>query len=444
MEIKDIIHGSIVVEPGEADVVDSPFFQRLRLIKQLGFSEYSYPSASHSRFIHSLGAMHVATRAFDQIAGDRMPSADRRRLRSVVRMAALLHDCGHGPLSHTTEFAMPQVSELRIPGRAAENRQANHEDYTIKMILDSGLTRILERSGSEQGWTARHVAALIDRSLRLTAEEESFFLAPWEGQSTSFLPLIQQLISSELDADRMDYLRRDSTYAGVSYGHFDLDWLLASLIACVVHDPRSGKQVPQAFLAVRQRALYTVEDFLLSRYHMFLMVYFHHTGVAYDEMLGRYLSDPSCTYKLPADIDAYVHCHDSQLFDHLRNSDGVWARRIVERKPFRLLYEHHALATDSIDPLLDRLVAYLKKEQIPSLLSTSKSELSKYFRKPDLPIYVRMRNYLTDDTFRPLQDCSDLFEKYQEERWIQRVYIDEQDVERVRSWVRRPSTSLIP
>ncbi len=150
MEIRDVIHGSVPIEGDELKIIDSPYFQRLRQIKQLGFAEYSFPSATHNRYIHSLGAMHTASLAFRAIFGD-VDGAYRSlhlqrdspevyaRYRAVARLAALLHDIGHGPLSHTTEFAMPDVRELRVPG-IDQARKATHEDYTLKIILDSGLT----------------------------------------------------------------------------------------------------------------------------------------------------------------------------------------------------------------------------------------------------------------------------------------------------------------
>src|SRR3954467_6949431 len=116
MEIRDVIHGSIRIEPDERAVIDSAYFQRLRQIKQLGFAENSFPSATHNRYIHSLGAMQTASRAFETIfAKAELPN--REGFRSALRLAALLHDIGHGPLSHTTEIAMPDVRELKLPQR---------------------------------------------------------------------------------------------------------------------------------------------------------------------------------------------------------------------------------------------------------------------------------------------------------------------------------------
>src|SRR5689334_8832347 len=117
MEIRDVIHGSIALEPGELAVLDSRYFQRLRQIKQLGFAEFSYPSATHNRYIHSLGAMETASRAFSRIFARLFSekSAARSRFRAVLRLGALLHDVGHGPLSHTSEFAMPKMRDFGMP-----------------------------------------------------------------------------------------------------------------------------------------------------------------------------------------------------------------------------------------------------------------------------------------------------------------------------------------
>jgi HD superfamily phosphohydrolase len=236
MEIRDVLHGSILIHPAELPIIDSRYFQRLRQIKQLGFAEFSYPSATHNRYIHSLGCMHVASQAFDSIfshgpipSQDERPPASLTRFRDVVRLAALLHDIGHGPLSHTTETAMGDVRTL---GTSQEIRKATHEDYTLKIILDSELSRVIEARGASHGFGPEHVASLIypeSQNPELAQRTADFFVEKVDGQAIDFRPILKQLISSELDADRMDYLRRDSLHAGVSYGHFDFNWLLNHL-----------------------------------------------------------------------------------------------------------------------------------------------------------------------------------------------------------------------
>jgi len=439
MEIRDLIHGSIAITSAELPVLDSRYFQRLRQIRQLGFAEYSFPSATHNRYIHSLGAMETATQAFDTIfGGPRSRSSDsasrlplqklspqaHARFRAVTRLAALLHDVGHGPLSHTTEFAMPEVSLLRVPTSTAKGRKATHEDYTLKIILDSGLTPLLKKSAETQklDFLPLHVAALIEPDLKV---EDDFFKEKIEGETIDFRPILKQLISSELDADRMDYLRRDSHGAGVSYGQFDFDWIVSNLTSHV----HNGK----CYLTLQHRALYSFEDFLISRFHMFLMVYFHYKSVVYDSMLGEYFAGPNCDYSLPSDIEAYADCNDAHLYSHLantaRSSKDEWACRITEKRPYRMLMELHSgipatkVAASEQQELQSRTEQNLTKRGIHFLKATSTGELSKYFRKPGDPIFVRYDNHYSAPSLIHLEKCTDLFTRYSEKRSITRLYV---------------------
>ncbi len=459
MEIRDVVHGSIVVEPAELPIIDSRYFQRLRQIKQLGFGEFSYPSATHNRYIHSLGAMETATQAFDTIFGGPRSRAAKRgsldssgnagpelglsliapgahgRFRSVLRLAALLHDIGHGPLSHTTEFAMPQVGELKVPllfdspGTAQAicpipDRKANHEDYTLKIILDSGLTPLLEKAGARHGFGPKHIAALIEPSLDLSDRGDDFFFETIQGTRIDFRPILQQLISSELDADRMDYLRRDSIHAGVSYGQYDFDWLVGNLTAHVEND--------RCFLSIQHRALYSFEDFLISRFHMFLMVYFHYKSVVFDEMLAQYFASPDCDYLLPADIEKYVSFNDDHLYAHLATSKNEWARRITDKRPYRMLVELHSgipAARHSLQKgaeqtrLREEIERDLDSRGIHRITTASTGELSKYFRRPGNPIFVRYDNLFSPPSTLRLEECTDLFQRFSEKRVITRIYV---------------------
>src|SRR6185295_5149801 len=134
--------------------------------------------------------MQVASRACDEIfstlhAHVKVPAAAAERFRAVTRLAALLHDLGHGPLSHTTEFAMPVVN----------GKKSTHEDDTLKMLLDSGLTPILERAGAAYGFKPRHIAGQIAPELELA---DDFFVERIGGEKIDFRPLLSQLVSSEL------------------------------------------------------------------------------------------------------------------------------------------------------------------------------------------------------------------------------------------------------
>lgn len=448
MELRDVIHGSIPLEPHEVPVLDSRYFQRLRQIKQLGFGELAYPSATHNRYIHSLGALHTATQAFDTIFGGplaRAPSIRTKdsphlsRFRRVLRLSAMLHDIGHGPLSHTTEFAMPPVSELRLPLEMRKSdlgRKANHEDYTLKILLDSGLTPILEKAGKPYGFGATHVAALIDDRIPI---HDSFFLESIDGQASGekidFRPLLKQLISSELDADRMDYLRRDSFHAGVNYGNYDFDWLVTHL---TFHIERKPGQTPRALLALEHRALYAFEDFLISRFHMFLMVYLHQKSVIFDEMLQHYFESPECDYALPADIERYCDYDDAHLLTHLAKSPSTWAKRITERNPYRVLLELHSGIPTSPDALkaqtelLKKVKGSIKESGIHLIETNSTGEISKYFQTDADPIYVRYDNRFSRPDFIPLPECTDLYQRYREKRVITRLYVASENLLKAR------------
>jgi len=434
MDIRDVVHGVIQIERHELPIIDSFYFQRLRQIKQTGFAEHSYPGSTHNRYIHSLGALQTITDIFESIFSNLKEHSPQTftRFRALARFSALLHDIGHGPLSHTTEFAMPEVSKLAVPGLSLGSkksaRKATHEDYTLKIILDSPLTPLLEKATEPFGFKPLHIAATIESDLEVN---DDFFIEKIDGQRVNFRPILHQLISSELDADRMDYLRRDSFYCGVSYGEFDYGWLVSNLDWHV----KDGA----AYLALKHRALYSFEDFLLSRFHMFLMVYSHHKTVMFDEMLAKYLNDPGCEYQLPADIEAYGKCTDAHLYAHLARSTNPWAERIVEKKSLRLLLETHSgipsteKAHEQQQKLFQKTLTELESKGIEPITNISTSILSKYFgKKGDHPIFVRYDNLLSAESFIPLQKCTNLFTQYPNQRSISRIFVTPEDYAKIR------------
>lgn len=409
MEIKDPVHGTISLNRSEAAVLDSAAFQRLRLIKQLGFSEFSFPGATHSRYIHSLGVLHLAGIAFDSIFKNFKFSspAVRERFRQVVRLGALLHDIGHGPLSHATELVMPQLSDLKIDlYKGRKDRIASHEDYTIKFITDSSLTEILRSAFTDM--EPYHIACLIDKSL---PSKDDFFME----QGLNFRTVLSQMVSSEIDVDRMDYLERDAYFCGTNYGHVETNWLLSNFTHHVV-----GGEV---YMALNKRALYTFDDFLISRHHMYLMIYFHHKSIIYEEMMYRYLTSKECTYRLPADIEAYIKCTDYSLYEHLAASKNYWAQKITQRQPFKVLYENHV--TDE-DPKIQRLGDGLRAAGIDFITASSQARLSRYHGiAPDekaMQIFV-VDEYAPSSAPITIDKCTEIFQKYEKARRIERLYV---------------------
>ncbi len=437
MEIRDPVHGTIILSDSEVHVIDSPEFQRLRSIKQLGFSEFSFPAATHNRYLHSIGVCHLAGRAFDLIFNSAVQgnvynfsfSSEKvkSRLRQCFRLAALLHDVGHGPLSHVTEEVMPPLKELNVQVYAhrsqaiyqlglaeKNNRKANHEDYTIKYITDSPLTEVLKQQFPDI--EPRHIVCLIDKTI---ASPDDFFI----DQGIDFRPILSQLVSSELDVDRMDYLERDSYFCGTNYGNIDVEWLLSNLKAHPVNN--------QIYLALNRRALYTFDDFLLSRHHMNLMVYFHHKGIIYEEMLIRYLESEDCDFRLPANINEYTHYNDYHLFEHIAHvKNNPWAKRIARRSPYRNLIELHNVS-DVQRP--QRIQQFLESENVECILASSRVRLSKYHTSsPEdkaLPIYV-VDQYDRWEKPVPIEQSTKIFKAYEDVRVIDRVYVAPENYDR--------------
>lgn len=245
MEVRDPVHGSIHILPEETPIIRAPFFQRLRNIKQLGFSEYVFPGATHTRFLHSIGVMNVGDRAFNKLFAGFKNNSELLRIKETFKLACLLHDIGHAPLSHTTEIVMPSLDKLGIPSQflseedQGSNRRATHEDYTIKSIADSSFSESFQKIEETFGVRRKYIADLI----RGKTNDPAYFTI----SGISYFPLLHQLVSSELDCDRMDYLLRDSYFCGVSYGGYDLDWLLDNLEMCLT----DGK----AFLGIDRKSV---------------------------------------------------------------------------------------------------------------------------------------------------------------------------------------------
>jgi HD superfamily phosphohydrolases len=208
-------------------LIDTPEFQRLRRVRQLGLAHFAYQAAEHSRFTHSLGAFHLATRMLERL-GKSYKIADEER--TAVRVAALLHDVGHGAFSHVIESILG----------------FHHEQFTIDAVLSdaTGIGRLLREYSPG---LAEDVAAIIRGDFRPMA--------------------LAQLVSSQLDVDRMDYLLRDSLMTGAKYGVYDLEWIIKSVEIDAANDR----------LYVSARGLYAVEAYLQARYYMFRQVYFHRT-----------------------------------------------------------------------------------------------------------------------------------------------------------------------
>ena len=382
MRILDPIHKYITFSACEKSLIDSVIFQRLRYIRQLGFAEFAFPGAVHSRFLHSVGVCYLASRAFDSfLLMDQFLTPQKRKdFRQLIRLAALLHDIGHGPLSHISEAAMPFLSELSLPDflkKENEKEKATHEHYTIKWILDSDLKDIISAAGIDP----QHVAHLIDNRVKLS--DSDFFIS----KGVDFKPLLKQIISSDLDVDRMDYLQRDSFFCGTEYGFCDHEWILSNLKVHIHKD--------RAFMGIGKKAIYSVENLFLGRRHMGLAVYFHNKMVVMDEMLCRYFKSDNCDFHIPVSLEEYLHCTDASLFENLRAAapKNEWAKRVIEKKPYEKIYEIQYTDLNKEDQIeeLNEKKQLLEKWEIPFIHTNSSDHVKKLYFIQDteqFPIYI--------------------------------------------------------
>jgi HD superfamily phosphohydrolase len=426
VRIRDPIHGTLQVTEEEKAVVDSRFYQRLRHVRQLGFGELAFPGATHTRHAHSLGAMHVSSRLFDAVAERASLSARaRERFRAAVRLAVLCHDLGHMPLSHASESIAPPRAKLHLPRwiDEGEREQASHEDFTVRILLDSELTQQVRERYAALEVTPEHVASLI------TACDPPQG-SPFVDGGLDWSPLLRALVSGELDADRMDYLLRDSFFTGVNYGRYDFDWIVQNL------NPASKDG--RVYLALSRAAAFAFEDFLLSRYHMFLSVYYHHTSVSFDHMLKAWYEEAKGELEIPADPDAFALCDDVALWHALRKSKNRWAERIVARRGFKRVAEFTERDT-AYD--IGALHGALEQAGIEHFSVESRGVLSRYFEagtRPPLYIVDVSSGRLTD-----VQTYTPLYQRYSGAVRLSRVYVLPEKAEVARGVVSR-LTGAVP
>lgn len=344
--VNDPVYGFISIpDPLIFDLIEHPYMQRLRRIMQLGMSHLVYPGALHTRFHHALGAMHLMTQAVATIRrkGHEISPEEER----AVLIAILLHDIGHGPFSHALEYDI-------VNG-------VNHEEISSLLIQ-----RLSKTYGDD-----------LNRALLIFNNKYS-------------KPFLYQLVSSQLDMDRLDYLNRDSFYTGVSEGIIGSERLIEML------DVRNGN------LVLEEKGIYSVEKFIVARRLMYWQVYLHKTVVAAEFMLihalrrAKFLvkngasifASPTLQYFLEKDIGLDAFKSDADVLDQFANLDDydilgalkVWqhhndsilsilAKRLVNRKLFKIEISKERFSEERVQ---------LEKEMVKKQLNVSDQEVN-YF-----------------------------------------------------------------
>lgn len=351
---RDPLYGYITVDYKLiSDLIDSKELQRLRRIRQLSGVSMVFQTAEHSRFTHSLGAYQMANLVIQNVEGTESLTEYQKLL---FLCSALLHDIGHGPYSHAFENVM----------------EASHEDMSIKLILSSAteVNKILSISST----LACDIADVIAHNGRF--------------------PLIEALVSSQLDVDRMDYLSRDAYFTGAAYGHIDYFRIL-----------RSMKVVNQKVL-VRASGVHSIESYLMSRYHMYFQVYYHPVARAYECILeGIYARikdliqdkrevDASISSFLRVlkdndDVEAYIDLDDAYIngfIKQLTRSEDTILRTLANAFQNRHLFQCVDLANEPSEEFLNEIKAKYNSETYKYYYKESKVSAVAYLhsKKSDI------------------------------------------------------------
>jgi hypothetical protein len=273
-KLHDSVHKTIGLSKIEVEIINTKAFQRLRNVKQLSLVHYVFPGADYSRFSHCIGTCHLAGKLFDAI--NKNPQERDDRSKQKIRLAGLLHDIGHYPFSHSMEDAIKHyinTSPQAKSGLIKKGETPTEMSFSAQGYLDH------ENIGSKILDNDSQIKEILCRNGFTPIEISNLFIK--KGESPP--PTIKNLISSDLDADRLDYLIRDAHYMGLPYGSTDLDYILRQM---KYDEGKSGEKRP----CIDSKALRTVDHFLLCRYFDYSQVIFQKTVTGMEEVLKRALA----------------------------------------------------------------------------------------------------------------------------------------------------------
>jgi HD superfamily phosphohydrolase len=366
--IKDPLYKQIFVEPQHKKFLDSKEFQRLRHIKQTTFVDFVYPSANHTRFSHSLGVYHLMKKLFNNNLM-KISSKDKENL----MLAALLHDVGHGPFSHFWERVFPHY---------------DHETVTREILIKNGL---------------KDVAKILDGSHPL-----------------------YYFISSSIDVDKLDYMARDSYFAGVSYGVAEVDFIIDHMF---IKDKK---------LVIKPSALSSVEDLITQRVNLFKTVYFHKFAIEMDFLFLKIFERVKDILKEGKEIE--INSHLKAFFDKKDTLEDLQALNdiVVIAEVFKWAQNGDKILSDLCSMYVNRkkfnvINLHYKKvdsEKLKKKIKAKGYDLKYYYGEFCCPIKIIQTDIYVDfdGKLKKLEDVSDLVAFYKKQKWNVEFLIYPRDI----------------
>lgn len=442
VQINDAIHKAIELTGSEVGVLNHAYMQRLRFIRQLGFVSLVYPTATHDRFSHALGTLHVASLMADQLLYNEeyselarvLNDGEKQFVRRIIRLSAMLHDLGHGPFSHTAEQVMPPIDELSIPAQWMKlpvvKRRARHEDYTVMLVSSM--------SEGEHAVFSTEEAEIISS---LVHHKVIAIPACWKNNFSKHInaerlhDIIKLIISSDIDADRMDYLLRDAHFAGVTYGHFDLPWLISNLGTIKNEDGYA--------MSISESGIHALEHYLLARYNMYAQVYMHKTVKCFEYYFGRSIKEGEIAYSIPSAVDKFARMRDSTLLESLEQAAAEnpysWAGRLMRREPAKRIARIWGDA-EKVLPIFEGIYRDLDSYGVRPFIASTRSKFldlgdavvprhaeknpneSLFGGLASMPIRI-VRNQFGVVSSAPLADYSFILKRYHQDIAVSDIYV---------------------
>ena len=439
-------------------IIDSKEFQRLRRIKQLGLANYTYSSAVHDRFSHSIGVANLAGIMIDNLElpsdeihvsyvkpvnenkGERIKlKLTKKEIKQLVQVAALLHDIGHGPFSHAFERA------IKEGGNYKSNVQM-HENIGIKIILDGNISSISKLLDQYENDVFKGALKYLVRDI-INGDLEP----KW----------IKELISSQFDCDRMDYLLRDAYMCGVKYAYFDWKWIFQNIKikeVPIIKYKNVNNHDKYRLVIDGSKGIYSLESFIISRYHMYEQVYNHKTTQSFESIIKNifnrllYLKKTTENFNEivpftqdylvkfldnPNDLESFLKLDDVFLFNQFVHwqdccQDRILKKlcaRIVNRKSFKLFKEYSDTIKENSE-----IESFAQEELCHKILDNDDNNNIEYFTTIDRrsntihkidesQIFIQLK-----DEIKPLNQCSIIIKNIESKTSVCRTFYDKDEL----------------